>query len=122
MKFYFLFSLCAALIACTNSEEKTNAKQGETVDQNKLISAEPVYKIHITEVAASAYGYQILQNGKVMIDQKNIPAIQGNVAFSSREDAESVANVVLQKIKNGVFPPTISLEELKELGVLNERL
>ena len=44
-----------------------------------------------------------------MIDQKNIPAIQGNRGFSTKEKAELMGSFILQKVKNGGFPPTVSI-------------
>ena len=54
-----------------------------------------------------------------MIDQKHIPAIQGEQGFTSKEKAEITGNYILRKIKNGEFPPTVSVPELDSLGVID---
>lgn len=64
------------------------------------------------------FGYQIFINGQPVISQPNIPALSGNKAFATREDALSVGRFAAQKIKEGTFPPTISTEELVGLGII----
>jgi hypothetical protein len=52
------------------------------------------------------------------IDQKHIPVIQGYKSFSSKEKAEKTGNFIVQKMKNGIFPPTLTEQELDSLEVL----
>jgi len=73
----------------------------------------------VDPIIVATWGYQLLKDGKLMIDQKNIPAIQGNRGFSTNEKAELMGSFILQKVKNGGFPPTVSIEEMDSLGVLN---
>ena len=73
----------------------------------------------VDPIIVATWGYQLLKDGKLMIDQKNIPAIQGNRGFSTKEKAEVMGSFILQKVKNGGFPPTVSIEEMDSLGVLN---
>lgn len=81
-------------------------------------STEPVYEVLAVEVTGSGWGYQILRDGKLIIDQQQIPAIQGNQSFSTEEDAHKTGELALKKIKGQNFPPTISIQELDSLGVL----
>lgn len=64
------------------------------------------------------YGYDILKYGKVMIHQASIPGASGNKGFNNKSNAQKVAALVINKIRKGEMPPTVTKEELKKLGVL----
>jgi hypothetical protein len=53
-----------------------------------------------------------------MIHQLSIPAMPGNDGFKTKADATKVAQLVIDKIKKGEMPPTVSIEELKKLNVI----
>lgn len=63
------------------------------------------------------YGFDIYQNGKVLIHQNAIPAIQGNKAFVSEAEAKAVGSLMLYKISNGIMPPTVDIKELDSLKI-----
>ena len=63
------------------------------------------------------FGFDIFQDGKMMIHQNSIPAIQGNKAFATEEEAKAVGALMLFKVSKGIMPPTISVEDLDSLGV-----
>lgn len=65
-----------------------------------------------------AWGYDILLNGKLYVHQLCIPAVDGNKCFNSETDARRTADIVAEKIRNNIFPPTVSKEELEYLGVI----
>jgi hypothetical protein len=118
MKHLSVLFFVGILISCsqtTNNEKDRSSFKAKGHSLN--VQKDPLYELIITQESSHEYGYQILKDGELMIDQKNIPAIQGNKAFSSRLDAQTVAHFALDKIKNGVFPPTISVAELDSLGV-----
>jgi Domain of unknown function (DUF4907) len=62
------------------------------------------------------WGYNILVGHKIFIHQANIPALSGNKAFTSREDAEKTANLVIQKIVNKKVP-SVTVNELDSLHI-----
>ena len=66
------------------------------------------------------WGYQILNNDKLYINQPHIPAVAGIKGFSDESKAKITADFMIYKLNNGIFPPTISVEELDSLGVLND--
>ncbi len=82
--------------------------------QNKNLT----YKIIPSE--NKTWGYDIYYNGKLFIHQPSIPALPGNTGFTTKEAAEKVAEKVIQKINNGENPPSISIEEMKQLGVIKK--
>lgn len=72
----------------------------------------------IIDAANKTFGYDIYADDKLMIHQKSIPALPGNDGFKTKAGAEKVAQLVIEKIKKGEMPPTVTIEEMKELKVI----
>lgn len=64
------------------------------------------------------WGYDIFEGSKMVVHQPTIPAVQGMKGFKSEEDALKIADLVIRKLEQGMMPPTVSVEEMQELGVL----
>jgi len=92
-----------------------NATQQAPVD-NPYKNAE--IKSEIIKTQGNTYGYDIILNGSVFIHQPNIPGLPGNKGFSSIDKAEKVADFVINKIRNNIMPPSITMDELNKLNVL----
>jgi hypothetical protein len=60
----------------------------------------------------NGFGYDIKINQKLFIRQIHIPGIEGKKGFVTSKDAEKAASMVVNKIRNNVFPPSITKEEL----------
>lgn len=117
MKYFLKISCLLILFTCTNEKPvEVNENNTEKIESPRKTNSE--YTVLTVENGTSDWGYQLLKDGQLMIDQKHIPAIQGNRGFATKELAEKTANYILDKIKKGVFPPTISVEELDSLNVL----
>lgn len=69
--------------------------------------------------AQIGWGYDIYLNDVLKIHQPHIPVVQGIQGFKSAYDAELVAKKVIEKLDAGIMPPTLSEQELRELGVIN---
>ena len=65
------------------------------------------------------WGYEILNNKKVYIHQEIIPGIEGRKSFVSKEEAEKVATLVVQKMqkKEGGGFPEITVQEIDSLKI-----
>jgi Domain of unknown function (DUF4907) len=92
----------------TQSNKKTTQQSNSTA--SKLI-AKPIFDTQ------TGWGYDIYDGAKLLVHQPHIPAIQGNHGFESADQALVVANKVIEKIDAGIMPPSLSIEELKKLGV-----
>lgn len=66
----------------------------------------------------NGFGYDILIDGHIYVHQPSVPAVGGNTGFKSKADAQTTANLVIGKIRAGILPPTVSTEELRNLGVI----
>ena len=76
------------------------------------------YLIKIIRSADGKYGYDIYIEQKLFIHQPAIPAMPGNSGFTTKDAAEKVAKKVVEKMQKGESLPTISIDEMKRLGVL----
>lgn len=81
----------------------------ENITNNKSYSFEIILNKDKT------FGYKILVDGKVMINQESMPAVPGNKGFPRKIDAERMADLVILKITNGVMPPTITVHEVDSI-------
>ncbi|MCF8201810.1 MAG: DUF4907 domain-containing protein [Crocinitomicaceae bacterium] len=122
-RFFIIFFL---LFACQaepqkSSENNTIQKQALTSSEKRLKTLTKPRSSHIFEIttlqSASGWGYQIRQNGKLLLDQPNIPGRPGNAGFQSQADAQRVAELVKTKLQAKVFPPTVSEDDLKNLNI-----
>jgi hypothetical protein len=130
---YPLIILSLLIISCTTEVEKNTADKvilSETAvtETEQIIEAKPINSgtdnysakttVNVGSHGHTTWGYQILNNGNLYINQPHIPSIQGNNGFETEEKSITTANYIIYKLNNGLFPPTISKEELDSLGVL----
>lgn len=98
--------------------EDSNTSDNISLERDNSISSEKMFSHLITYDEVTGYGYQILENDSLLINQVHIPAVQGINGFSTKEKAERAALYVLEQVKNGIFPPTFTKDKLIELDVL----
>lgn len=109
---FFIYSFFFACILVTST---LRAQQSPAFPETKA-NAKLSYKI--IELADHTYGYDIYDAGKLMIHQPSVPGAPGNKGFKRKPDAESVATLVLAKIKKGEMPPSVTTDEMKKLKVV----
>ena len=93
----------------TKQKAKTNDTSALQVNQ---------YTYNTTFSPDLGWGYQILNNGNLYINQPHIPAIPGKEGFTDEAKAIKTALFIINKLENNIFPPTISVDELDSLKVL----
>ena len=91
----------------------TNPK---TVEKGK--QAGTVYTYKIVPVKNNTWCYDIYKNSKMLIHQTSIPGVPGNEGFKTKSDAKKVARLVVEKLKKGEMPPSVTIDEMKKLKVL----
>jgi hypothetical protein len=72
----------------------------------------------ITNATKTTFGYDVYADGRMIIHQPCIPALPGSEGFKSESDAEKVAHLVIEKLKQGATLPTISIDDMKQLHTL----
>ncbi|MEJ5302163.1 MAG: DUF4907 domain-containing protein [Bacteroidales bacterium] len=63
------------------------------------------------------WGYEISKNGRTIIHQPFIPAIEGKIPFVDSLQALATAKLVILKIRKNIIPPAINQYELDSLGI-----
>lgn len=92
----------------------------QNVEQKTEISTQPnPYKdVEITTTIISSenntFGYDIYVDSALLIHQPSKPGLAGNEGFSTKEQAQEVADLVVKKIRKNEMPPTVTTDELKE--------
>lgn len=94
-----------------------------TAYYNQLKKEQNLVFIQVKAVeTTTGWGYEISTNGKPYIRQLIIPAVTGQKSFSTKEDALLVGNKVVEKMKMGEQLPMVTIEELKQMGVLKDSI
>jgi len=60
------------------------------------------------------WGYDIVKNNKTYIHQPYIPAVEGQVPFSTRQSARKTGRLVISKIRNHESP-SLTRDEMKAI-------
>jgi hypothetical protein len=116
-KYILLLIQLLLLSACNSTEQKTKENSGAAFGSTTINNiVNDSYSIK-TFMVSNYWGYDIYKDNQLLIHQPNIPAIEGDRGFSTEQKAISVANLTIQKLRNGIMPPTLSIEELDSLKV-----
>ncbi len=89
-------------------------------EDSKITSKKSEWSYETVLISEKNWGYQLFQNGTMVINQTSIPSVQGINGFDTKEKAERTAKHILNKLENGIFPPTVDKEELDSLNVLRD--
>jgi len=118
----YLLGIGLGILSCSSIDENVEI-QTTSIETKK----EKPKAVHIESDSFSkkatfspefGWGYQILNNDKLYINQPHIPSVEGNMGFKSKENALTTADYIIHKLENNIFPPTISPQELDSLNVL----
>ena len=122
-------SACCLFAVAVNAQQASPSAPGnlntdslkiEMAKQKKATAkqfAKTQLKSMVIKADNNCYGYYLLADGQLLIEQKTIPAIPGNNGFISQAEAKRTADFAIKKLKQGEMPPTISVEELKKLKI-----
>lgn len=127
---FFWVVTFSLLVSCNQKNENIEAdendayKIADSSDEGPKKQNQPpknvevkIFSLDSTNKSNAGFGYDILVDGNLYIHQPMIPAVAGDRAFQTREDAERVAGLVAYKIKNNIMPPAVGIKELDSLGV-----
>jgi hypothetical protein len=107
----FFFLVLPFMVMCTIVPKHAEA----THALHAIATSDTSYRIIRSE--SKTYGYEILVNNKVMVRQKSIPGLPGNKGFVKKSDAVKTAKLVMQKLRQGIMPPTIATSELDSMKI-----
>ncbi len=99
-------------IGCKNSDTKESYINK---NDSALITTKTVF-------LDSGWGYAIYKDDKLFIYQDLIPAVNGHFLFSTKEKAQKTADFVAFKMSQKAGLPSVTVEELDSLGVLDSNV
>jgi len=113
-----IISICFLCGSCNSPAKKTNTTEVAQVVEQENPYKDAEIKAVIIPSEDDTFGYDIYLYDAVLIHQPSRPGLSGNLGFATAEDAMKVAELVIKKIRNNEMPPTVTLQELKELKVI----
>lgn len=101
----------------TSKEPDSIVSKVDQIQENVQTSD---WSYEVVLISENNWGYQLFQKGTMIINQTSIPSVQGIDGFDSQEKADRTAKHIINKLENGIFPPTVNKEELDSLDVLRD--
>ncbi|GAB4403781.1 MAG: hypothetical protein OHK0039_03370 [Bacteroidia bacterium] len=96
-----------------------SCKGGSTGSVQAPVADSLAYSIRLIEGTEGGYGYEIVQAARPLLRQPFVPTLPGRMGFADSAQARRCAALVVAKLEAGVFPPTLSAEEVQ--GVLGDQ-
>lgn len=95
----------------------TACKQEQALSSTpKVVANELTFRVF--RMKDGTFGYDILQLGKILVHQPFIPAYGGNIGFAKKHYAKATAQLMMNKMNQGIFPPSLTRLEIDSiLGV-----
>jgi hypothetical protein len=85
---------------------------------DSIPAAAKTYHYKVFAKPDGTYGYDIFTGAKKLIHQETIPGQPGNKGFARESSAVKVAGLIISKLQQNIFPPTVTTAELKQLQAL----
>ncbi len=108
MNIPYLWLIYGGILIALSSSCNNNKNPGSASESD-------VYSIETFMIDSSGWGYDIYKNNKPFIHQPNIPSINKMTPFETEETARKTAQLVIKKLNNNEFPPSLSKEEVDSL-------
>ena len=107
--------ITAGVSVCAQERRPDTAPQPAA--QFPAADAQAALTYRIIDAPNGTFGYDILSDGRLFVHQTNLPGLPGNEGCRTKADAEKLATFIIEKMKKGEMPPSVTPEELKELGI-----
>ncbi|MCB9265375.1 MAG: DUF4907 domain-containing protein [Lewinellaceae bacterium] len=75
----------------------------------------PDIRIETFQNEENGWGYNLYLNEKRYIHQPHMPAVGGKKGFETEAQAQKVAELVAEKARKGIMPPSVTAEEVDSL-------
>ena len=111
-----LFQCFATTMLFAQAQAQPDSNGAKFPEAGAYANTKLTYKI--IDAPNHTFCYDVYADARLLIHQTSIPAMPGNEGFKTKAGAEKVAKLVIDKIKKGEMPPTISVEEMKRLKVI----
>jgi hypothetical protein len=91
------------------------SQEGRAADSASL--AVPPLKYKLIRSDSYGYGYNIFVGNTLYVHQPVIPCLAGNRGFKTKADARKVASLIIEKIRKGIIPPSVTISEMEKLRI-----
>ena len=113
----YMFAMLLSFASCTGNNTHVNAGSNDstpiaTDDTSSQVSE---YSAQVVRNPDGSFGYVIEQNQTPIIHQDVIPSLPGNKGFADSLHALRTAHLVIDKLKNELFPPSVTREEINTI-------
>ena len=118
MRLIYVALFCLVLFACGKKEKESVADQPTppvTAADSTVIAPTSSYSYQIIAAPEHTFGYDVFKDSALFIHQPHIPGMPGVKGFLKEEQATKAATLMIEKMKNGVVPPTLSEEEVNAI-------
>jgi hypothetical protein len=116
MKLTIFFLGCLSCTTRLYSQVASPDLPRQTINETRLLNARKAalirFQYFVIKADSNTYGYRIYADGNLYIEQRSIPSLTGNMGFPDTASAARIARLVIQKIKQGESPPSITPNEL----------
>jgi hypothetical protein len=106
----YLYTLLIIATYCSSFAQKK-------VEEQQALNPDLVISHVLISAANGTWGYDIYSSLKLTIHQPTIPGKPGNEGFKTKEAAQKVVELVIEKMRKGEKLPTVTREELQRLNV-----
>lgn len=116
----YMFAMLFSFASCTENSTRVNtgSKDSLEVASDDTSSQVSEYSAQVVRNLDGSFGYIIEQNQTPIIHQDVIPSLPGNKGFADSLHALRIAHLVIYKLKNELFPPSVTREEIN--NILNQ--
>lgn len=113
-----MITCIASLVMFMNmaAQQPSQAGKVDFPKENTYKGKKLSYKIIST--ANNTFCYDIFSDDKLIIHQPSIPGVKGNEGFKTKDAAVKVAELVIGKLQKGQSPPSVTMDELKQLKAM----
>jgi hypothetical protein len=119
VRLIYVVVLLALMFGCGKKENETaaepSAQEIAPADSSAVAPAQAAFRYQIIEAPEKTFGYDVYRDETLYIHQPHIPGMPGVKGFAREEQAQKAAELMVQKMKNGIVPPTLSEEEISDI-------
>ncbi len=116
---FSLFSLIFSVSVVAQKIDTTKTIQQDLLSEKfkTELSTNKGYNAIPYQVDADGFGFVILFDNKIIIDQPFVPGVEGFVRFKNQGQAQKIGNQMTKKLVSKIFPPHITSRELDSLNI-----
>lgn len=126
MRTFFILLVTLLLISSVRAQTISGSQPKELTSQDIISikrsnvenAAAIRFQYFVIKADSNTYGYSIYADGKLFIRQTTIPGLPGLTGLKEPSQADRLARLVINKIKEGEMPPTITPGDLRKLNIL----